>query len=135
MFYMIGAIQMKIDPDAYNRGLALLNELHGGHSGAALIEALKSICPDFATMTIQFAFGQVITREGLDLKTRELTIIASCVTLGHAIPQLKAHVEAALKVGATQQEIVEVIMQTALYAGFPAVSNAFLAIKDIFANN
>ncbi|MCW5589591.1 MAG: carboxymuconolactone decarboxylase family protein [Legionellales bacterium] len=124
---------MKIDKEVYERGLALLNELHGGHSGKAIVDALADICPDYATATIQFGFGEIFSRPGLDLKTRELAIIASCVTLGHAMPQLKAHIEAALNCGATQQEIVEVIFQIALYAGFAAATNAMFAAKEVFA--
>lgn len=124
---------MKIDREKYSQGLALLKELHGGHAGEALVESLKDICPDYVTATIQFAFGEIFSRDGLDLKTRELAVIASCVTLGSAMPQLEAHIEAALTVGATKQEIVEVILQTALYSGFAFVTNALLVAKEVFA--
>ena len=119
----------------YNRGLALLNHLHGEHSGAAIVEGLKDICPDLATMTIEWGFGVILSREELDLKTRELAIIASCVTLGNAEPQLIAHIEAAFKVGAIREEIIEVILQTALYAGFPAVTNSLFAAKHLLQKN
>ena len=117
----------------YDRGLELLNKIHGGHSGQQIVDGLKDVCPDLAKMTIEFAFGEVVSRPGLDLKTRELVIIASCVTLGHAVPQLRAHIEAALNVGAKKTEIVEVILQMALYAGFAAATNAMLTAKEVFA--
>ena len=119
--------------ETYNQGLALLNKLHGGHTGEAIVDGLNDICPDFATMTIEWGFGNIFSRKGLDLKTRELAVIASCVTLGSAMPQLLAHIEAAFNVGATREEVVEVILQTALYAGFPAVSNALLEAKDLLS--
>ena len=72
-----------------------------------MVEAMKNICPDFATMTIDWAMGGIMALT-LDLLTREYVIIASCVTLGHAAPQLRAHIDAALKLGATKQQIVEV---------------------------
>lgn len=122
---------MKKDPEVYNRGLELLNKIHGGHSGEKIVEALKDICPDYATATIQFGFGEIISRGVVDLKTRELAIIACCVTLG-TMPQLEAHIEAALNVGATQQEIIEIIFQTALYAGFALATNAMFAAKSVF---
>ncbi len=125
---------MKIDNEKYTKGLDLLTQLHGGHAGEAIVEGLKDISPDYATMTIQFAFGEVFSRGGLDLKTRELVVIAACVTLGNAMPQLKAHIEAALNVGATKEEIVEVIYQTALYSGFALATNAMFAAKEAFAN-
>lgn len=117
----------------YNRGLSLMNKLHGNHSGAAIIEGLKDICPDLAEMTIEWGFGLIFSRPGLDIKTRELAIIASCVTLGTAQPQLLAHIEAAFNIGATREEIIEVILQTALYAGFPAVTNSLFAAKELLA--
>lgn len=122
---------MKIDHEVYNRGLELLNKIHGGHAGEAIVEGLKDICPDYATATIQFGFGEVINRGVLDLKTRELAIIAACITLG-TMPQLEAHIEAALNIGATQQEIIEIIFQTALYAGFALATNAMFAAKAVF---
>lgn len=121
--------------ELYNNGLALLNKLHGGHAGEAIIDSVKDVCPDFATITIEWAFGTIFNRPGLDLKTRELAIIASCVTLGTATPQLLAHIEAAMNVGATRQEVIEVILQTGLYAGFPAVTNALLSAKSILGAN
>src|SRR5438552_542593 len=93
------------------RGLALLDRLHGGHAGEAMVAEMKEICPAFADMTIEWAFGGVMARPGLDLLTRQLVLIASCVTLGYAAPQLRAHAEAALEAGATKEQIVETILQ------------------------
>ena len=118
----------------YERGLDLLKKLHGGHAGEAIVQELKDICPDYATMTIEWGFGTIFSREGLDIKTRELAIIASCVTLGNAVPQLRAHIEAAVNVGASKCEIIEVIIQTALYAGFAAVTNSLFAAKDLLSS-
>lgn len=124
---------MKVDHEVYDKGLRLLEKLHGGHAGEAIVSGLKDICPDYATMTIQFGFGEVMSRGGLDLKTRELAIIAACVTLGTQ-PQLKAHIEAALNIGAKEQEIIEIIYQTALYAGFALATNAMFVAKETFSN-
>lgn len=115
----------------YQRGLLLMNKLHGDHSGAMIINGLKDICPELASMTIEWGFGEILSRDGLDIKTRELAIIASCVTLGNAQLQLIAHIEAAFTAGATREEIIEVILQTALYAGFPSVTNALFAAKEL----
>lgn len=113
------------------RGLELLEHLHGGHAGAAMVAEIKEICPDFADMTIEWAIGSIMARPGLDLRTRELILVASCVTLGHAMPQLRAHAEAALKVGATKQEIVETVLQLLFYAGGPAVRNSLVLLADV----
>jgi len=115
---------MERNEEAYARGLSLVNQLYGGQSGEQMVAAMATICPDFATMTLEWALGGIMARPGLDLKTRECLLIASCVTLGHAVPQLKAHIASALKQGASKEEVVEVILQMTFYAGGAAVSNA-----------
>ena len=119
--------------ELHETGLALLQRLHGGHAGEAMVAEMAEICPAFADMTIDWALGGIMGRPGLDLVSRQLVLIASCVTLGHAMPQLRAHTEAALNVGATREQIVETILQLTFYAGGPAVRNAFVAIKDLLA--
>jgi 4-carboxymuconolactone decarboxylase len=120
------------DTEAYARGLALFKRLHGGHSGEQLADSREELCPDFLTMTMEWAFAGVLDRPGLDLATRELVVIASCVTLGYALPQLRAHIEAALAVGATREQIVEAILQTQFYAGGAAVNNALGVTAEVF---
>jgi len=116
----------------YEKGLALFNQLHGERAGAQLVDNLKDICPDFVDMTIEWAMQGIMARPGLDLLTREYLLIASCTTLGHAVPQLKAHIDAALKLGGSKETIVEVILQMTFYAGGAAVSNALSHAKDVF---
>lgn len=117
------------------RGLELLNRLHGGHAGEAMVAEMAEICPAFAEMTIEWALGGVMSRPGLDLKTRQLVLIASCVTLGNAEPQLRAHTQAALAIGVTREQIVETILQLTFYAGGPAVRNSLVALKDVLKEN
>jgi len=118
--------------ETYEKGLALFNQLHGQRAGAQLVDNLKDTCPDFVDMTIEWAMQGIMARPGLDLLTREYLLIASCTTLGHAVPQLKAHIDAALKLGATKEAIVEVILQMTFYAGGAAVSNALGHAKEVF---
>ena len=94
---------------------------------------MEKVCPAFADITIEWALGGIMARPGLDLITRELILVASCVTMGHAVPQLRAHTEAALKVGATKEQIVETILQLTFYAGGPAVRNSLVVVQEIFA--
>jgi len=117
----------------HQQGLELLERLHGGHAGEAIVTEMKDICPFFAEMTIDWALGGVMARPGLDLVTRQLVLIASCVTLGHAEPQLRAHVEAALSAGATREQITETILQLTFYAGGPAVRNSLVSVRDLIA--
>ena len=116
----------------YQQGLMLFNKLHGSHAGEQLVNNLKDVCPDFVDMTINWAIQGIMARPGLDLLTREYLLIASCTTLGHAVPQLRAHIEAALKLGSTKEQVVEVILQMLFYAGGAATSNALAIAKDVF---
>ena len=123
---------MQTNNNEYQKGLALLETLHGGQSGEQLVKQLEDICPDFVNMTLEWSLAGIMGRPGLDLLTRELLLIASCVTLGgHADPQLKAHIDAALKLGATRQQVVETILQMLFYAGGVNVSNALRSAKDV----
>lgn len=106
-----------------------------GKGGDAVIESLQDITPDFAQYLIEFPFGDIYSRPGLDLRSREIATVAALTALGNATPQLKVHIGAALHVGLTQDEIVEVIMQMAVYAGFPAALNGVFAAKEVFASH
>jgi 4-carboxymuconolactone decarboxylase len=119
--------------DKLQRGLAKLKEIDG-EAGEAVIQALQDISPDMARLTIEFGFGDIYSRPGLDLKSREIATVAALTALGYAIPQLKVHIKAALNVGCTQDEIKEIIIQMAVYAGFPAALNAMFAAKEVFQN-
>jgi 4-carboxymuconolactone decarboxylase len=117
--------------ERFKRGLEKLQEIDDT-AVERLTENLKDIAPDLAKYTIEFPFGDIYSRPGLDLKSREIATIAALTTLGYALPQLKTHINGALNAGCTKEEIVEVIMQMAVYAGFPAALNAMYAAKEIF---
>ena len=122
-----------MDNERYLRGWEKLKEVDG-QAGENVIENLRDIAPDFARMLIEFPFGDIYSRPGLDLKTRELAVVAALTALGNAAPQLKVHLHGARNVGCSEQEIVEVIMQMAIYAGFPAALNGLFAAKEVFAH-
>jgi len=121
-----------MNDERYVRGWAKLKEVDG-QAGENVIESLKDIAPDFARLIIEFPFGDIYSRPGLDLKVRELAVVAALTAMGNAAPQLKVHIHGARNVGCTRQEIVEVIMQMAVYAGFPAALNGLFAAKEIFS--
>lgn len=116
----------------YERGLAKLEEIDG-QAGTRVIDSLRDIAPDFARYLIEFPFGDIYARPGLDLRSREIAVVAALTAMGNATPQLKVHIEGALNVGVSREEIVEVIMQMAVYAGFPAALNGLFAAKAVFA--
>jgi len=121
--------------EARSRGLKLLEQLYGQGAAQALIDDMSGLCPDFVDMSIEWALGGIAARPGLDLVTRELVVIGSCVTLGHAVTQLRAHTGAALAAGATREQIIESILQLTFYAGGAAVRNALVAIKDLLGTS
>ena len=120
--------------DRYTRGWEKLREIDG-EMGQEVIDSLKNIAPDFGRYLIEFPFGDIYSRPGLDLRAREIATIAALTALGNATPQLKVHLNAALNVGCTQQEIVEVLMQMAVYAGFPVALRGLLLAQEVFVEN
>jgi len=116
----------------YRRGLATARKLDP--EGAERLEAaLKEVAPDLYRHIIEFAFGDILSRPGLDPKTREIATVSALASLGNAQPQLRYHLNAALNVGCTRAELTEVMMQMAVYAGIPAALNALYLAKDVFA--
>jgi 4-carboxymuconolactone decarboxylase len=113
------------------RGQQKLAEIDG-HAGEAVVDSLKDIAPDFATYLLEFPFGDIYSRPGLGLREREIATVAALTAMGNARPQLEVHIQAGLNVGLSQDEIVETIMQMAVYAGFPAALNGLAAAKAVF---
>ncbi|TCQ09021.1 4-carboxymuconolactone decarboxylase [Rhizobium sp. PP-F2F-G36] len=113
------------------RGRRALAEIDG-QAGENVVAALADIAPDFATYLLEFPFGDIYSRPGLDLRAREIATIAALTAMGTAAPQLKVHIEAGLNVGLSREEITEIIMQMAVYAGFPSALNGLSAAKEVF---
>jgi 4-carboxymuconolactone decarboxylase len=120
-----------MESERFKRGWEKLKEIDG-EQGERVISSLRDIAPDFATYLIEFPFGDIYSRPGLDLKTRELAVVAALTAMANAAPQLKVHIHGAMNVGASRQEILEIIIQMAVYAGFPAALNGLFAARDVF---
>lgn len=118
--------------DRLARGQRALAEIDG-EAGEAVVAALEGIAPDFARYLLEFPFGDIYTRPGLSLRDREIATVAALTAMGTAAPQLKVHLAAALNVGVSREEITEILMQMAVYAGFPAALNGLFAAKEVFA--
>lgn len=115
----------------YERGLAKFVEMYGDLA-KMFLASLEDIAPDLGTYVMEFAFGDIHCRPGLSLQSREIATVAALTAIGTAGPQLRAHIDGALNVGCTEQEVVEVIMQMALYAGFPSALNGMQIARDVF---
>ena len=104
-----------------------------GSEGTKVVDSLRDIAPELGDWIVSFAYGEVFSRPGLSLCTRELATISALTALGNAQAQLKVHVDGALNVGCKPQEIIEVILQMAVYAGFPSALNGMSAASEVFA--
>lgn len=122
------------DPDRERRrrGLEIFERLYG-EMGAKTLRSLEETAPDLARYILEFAFGDIFSRPGLDLKSREMATVAALTAMGNSPAQLRAHIHGALNAGCTQQEIIEIVLQMLLYAGFPAAINGVQAAKEVFA--
>lgn len=117
--------------ERYQRGWEKLMEIDG-EGGERVLDSLQDIAPDLGRYVVEFAFGDIYSREGLDLKQRQLVTLASLSTQGGCEPQLQVHINAALNVGLSPQEIIEAITHCIPYTGFPRVLNAIFVAKRIF---
>ena len=117
--------------ERYMRGIEIAEQLAAEKLEEFTTSRVAELAPDFARMAIEFPLGDLYTRDGLDLRSREIAAISSLATLGNAGPQLRIHIRAATTVGVTKAEIIEILMQTAVYAGFPAALNALACCHDL----
>jgi 4-carboxymuconolactone decarboxylase len=117
--------------DKYKRGLELLEKVSPGASKRTA-ESLNDIAPDMVRYMMEFVFGEISSRPGLDMKSREITAMAALAALGTAPNQLKIHIKGALNCGCTRDEVVEVLIQVLVYAGFPAALNGIRLAKEVF---
>ena len=113
-------------------GRALIEKIMPG--GADRLEkGLKDIAPDLSNYVLEFVFGTMYARTGLDIETKQLLTITILAALGNASPQLEYHILAARNLEITQEKIIDVLLHLAPYAGFPAAMNAVNAAKNVFA--
>ncbi|QYY29565.1 MULTISPECIES: carboxymuconolactone decarboxylase family protein [Cupriavidus] len=118
--------------ERYKQGLRMLAAVDG-ETGIEVVETLAKSFPVFARYVVEFPFGDIYSRGGLGLRERELATVAALCALGNALPQLRVHVHAALHVGCKPAEVVEAVMQMAVYAGFPAALNGLSVVREVFA--
>ena len=104
-----------------------------GPGVSAALDKLAETCPDLASHLVKFPFGDIYSRPGLDLKTREMLTVAALTVLGFAQGELKDHIRGALRMGCTREEVTEIILQMAVYAGFPAALEAIKTAATVFA--
>ena len=114
------------------RGSKKMNELMP-NADQRLLDSLGKTAPDLAGYVLDFVFGDLYSRPGLDLKTKQILTITVLATLGNAKPQLAYHIRCALNIGITKQEIIDIITHISGYAGFPAALNGIATAKEVFS--
>ena len=122
---------MDTTTNRHELGELTLSRITGG-TGTSVVESLKDIAPDLAEWIIAFSYGDVMSRPGLDLRSRQFATVAALTAMGTAMPQLRVHLHGALNVGCKPSELVEVILQMAVYSGFPSVINALNVAREVF---
>lgn len=116
----------------YERGLERLRQLTGD-KGDRIMDGVSAVSPDLARLVIEFGYGDIYTREGLDDRTRQLAAISALSAMGGAEPQLEYHLGIALDAGVDPTEIVEVVIFLAPFVGFARTMNAVRSVRRVFA--
>lgn len=116
----------------FTQGMEQLKTIDG-KGGEKVIKSLEDIAPDLGKFIVEFAFGDIYTREGLTTEEREMITLSSLLTAGGCEPQLEVHINGALNVGISPEKVIETFLQCIPYTGFPKVLNAVFAAKKVFA--
>ena len=119
--------------ERFTKGFETIKQYVTEEEATRMVEhdALADVAPDLRKMIVEFAYGDVYSRPGLDNKRRALVVITAVVTQG-AAPQIKTHITRGLNVGLTPTEIVEALLQLVPYIGFPRVQNALTMAQQVF---
>lgn len=104
-----------------------------GTAGVNVIDALGDISPELAHQVVAWGFGEIYSRPGLEPRDRQLVTLGMLTALGGCEPQLDVHINASLNVGLTPQQIIEALLHSAVYCGFPRALNATFTAKKVFA--
>ena len=119
--------------ESFDSGMRVRREVLGDNHVDRAIDRTTEFTATFQDFITRYAWGEIWTRPGLDRKTRSCITLTALVALGH-LEELKLHVRAALRNGLTQDEIKEVLLQSAIYCGVPAANAAFAAAQSVLAD-
>ncbi|WP_030338512.1 carboxymuconolactone decarboxylase family protein [Streptomyces sp. NRRL S-1022] len=116
--------------DRFDRGMEILTRVDG-EAGQRVVDALADISPELSHQVVAWAFGEIYDRPGLSPRDRQLVTLGMLTALGGCEPQLEVHINAALNVGLTPEEIVEALLHAAVYCGMPKALNATFVAKKV----
>ncbi|MFF4801992.1 carboxymuconolactone decarboxylase family protein [Streptomyces sp. NPDC001351] len=118
--------------DRFAHGLEVLKRVDG-EAGQRVVESLADINPELGHQVVAWAFGEIYDRPGLAPRDRQLVTLGMLTALGGCEAQLDVHVNAALNVGLTPEQIIEALTHSAVYCGMPKALNATFVAKQVFA--
>ena len=118
--------------ERFETGMKVRREVLGDAYVDAAIAKRNAFSEVFQDLITRYAWGEVWTRPGLPRQTRSLITVAMLVALNRE-EELRMHLRGALKNGATQEEIRETLLQSAIYCGVPAANSAFRIAQDVFS--
>jgi 4-carboxymuconolactone decarboxylase len=116
--------------ELYETGMAIRREVLGDAHVDRAVDDTVDFTAGFQDFLTRYAWGGVWAREGLSRQTRSCITLAVLATLGRE-HELQLHVRAALRNGLTSEEIAEVLIHTAVYAGVPAANSAFRVARAV----
>lgn len=123
-----------MNQDDYDRGLAIRRGMLGEAHVDRAMSNMDEFTKGFQTYVNEICYGRIWARPGISLKTRSLVNLAILTAQGRP-HELKLHIRGAIANGATREEIFEVFLQCAMYAGIPSANDAFRCAKEVFAEN
>ena len=114
----------------YDRGMQARREVLGDEHVDAAVERTSEFTAEFQDLITRYAWGEIWTRPGLDRRTRSAITLTALIALGH-FDELRLHLRAALRNGLEEDEIKEVLLQSAIYCGVPAANHAFAVAQEV----
>ncbi len=122
----------RTDEQHYDDGMRVRREVLGDAHVDRAIAGTAAETADFQDLITRYAWGDIWSRPGLARRDRSIAVLTALIALGHH-EEFAMHVRAARRNGLSREEIVEVVLQSAIYCGVPAANTAFRIVKDVFA--
>lgn len=120
-----------MNPELFEKGLKTRREVLGSEYVDKSIASADAFNRPMQELVTQYCWGEIWNRPGLDRRTRSLLNLGM-LTVMNRPHELKLHVRGALTNGVTKEEITEVFLQAAIYAGVPAAIDSFRVAHEVF---
>ena len=118
--------------EEHDRGMDVRREVLGDEHVDGAIEGTTEFTEDFQDLITRYAWGEIWTRPGLDRRMRSAITLTALIARGH-FKELPMHLRAARRNGLSDDEIKEVLLQSAIYCGVPAANHAFAIASEVLA--